>query len=49
MDEVPAPKVRVGDDARVAYHKEKAARIEANRRLRISRKNVRDVRTKAGQ
>jgi hypothetical protein len=46
MDEVQST-VKVGDHAKVAYQKEKAARIEANQRLRLSRRNVRDVRLKA--
>jgi hypothetical protein len=46
MDEV-ASTVKVGDHAKVAYQKEKAARIEANKRLRLSRRNVRNVRLKA--
>jgi hypothetical protein len=46
MDEVEST-VKVGDHAKVAYQKEKAARIEANKRLRLSRRNVRNVRLKA--
>lgn len=34
-------------DARVAWKMEEEARKEANRRLRISRSNVRNVRLKA--
>ncbi|MCP1790908.1 hypothetical protein ACVI1J_006494 [Bradyrhizobium diazoefficiens] len=34
-------------DARVAWKLEQAARKEANKRLRISRSNVREVRLKA--
>lgn len=47
LDEVPAPKVVPGMDARVAWKLEQAARKEANKRLRISRSNVREVRLKA--
>lgn len=47
LDEVPAPNVKPGDDARVAWRLERAARIEANHRLRVSRSNVRNVRLKA--
>lgn len=47
LDEVPAPKVVPGVDARVAWKLEEAARKEANKRLRISRNNVRNVRLKA--
>ncbi|WP_244423238.1 hypothetical protein [Bradyrhizobium sp. ORS 375] len=47
LDEVPAPKVVPGMDARVAWKLEQAARKEANHRLRVSRSNVRDVRLKA--
>ncbi|MDX3966181.1 MAG: hypothetical protein QHD01_06215 [Bradyrhizobium sp.] len=47
LDEVPAPKVKPGMDARVAWKLEEAARKEANKRLRISRNNVRNVRLKA--
>ncbi|NYG46339.1 hypothetical protein GGD67_003810 [Bradyrhizobium sp. IAR9] len=34
-------------DARVAWKLEEAARKEANKRLRVSRNNVRNVRLKA--
>jgi hypothetical protein len=44
---VPAPKVVPGMDARVAWKLEESARKEANKRLRISRSNVRNVRLKA--
>ncbi len=37
LDPVPAPLIRKGDDARVAWKKEEAARIEANERLVESR------------
>ncbi|MGJ4951879.1 hypothetical protein ACQR07_26065 [Bradyrhizobium sp. HKCCYLS20291] len=47
LDEVPAPIIKPGDDARVAWRLERAARIQANHRLRVSRSNVRDVRLKA--
>lgn len=43
-DEVPAPDIRPGVDARRAWKMEEAARIEANSRLRIGRSNVRGVR-----
>lgn len=48
-DEVPAPNVRPGVDARVAWKLEEAARIEANHRLRVGRSNVRKARIKASQ
>ncbi len=44
LDEVPAPNVKPGDDARVAWRLERSARIEANHRLRVSRSNVRKLR-----
>ncbi|MDI2072447.1 hypothetical protein ABIF68_006150 [Bradyrhizobium japonicum] len=47
LDEVPAPKTAPGMDARVAWKLEEAARKEANKRLRISRSNVRNVRLNA--
>lgn len=43
-DEVPAPDTKPGMDARVAWKMEEAARIEANKRLRIGRSNTRNVR-----
>lgn len=46
-DEVPAPDIGPGDDARVAWKLEEAARIEANHRLRTGRANVRKARLKA--
>lgn len=46
LDPVPVPVIRAGDDARVAWKKEQAARKEANNRLRKSRtiySGVRDI------
>ncbi|CCD87467.1 conserved exported protein of unknown function [Bradyrhizobium sp. ORS 285] len=47
LDEVPAPRIKPCDNARVAWRWQLAARIEANHRLRVSRSNVRDEGLKA--
>ena len=44
LDPVPAPVIRLGTDARVAWKKEEAARKEANARLVKSRVIYRGVR-----
>ena len=44
LDPVPAPLVRPGDDARIAWKKEQAARREANGRLVRSREIYEGVR-----
>lgn len=44
LDPVPPPVVRAGDDARIAWRKEQAARREANGRLVKSREIYEGVR-----
>lgn len=48
LDPVQAPIIRVGDDARVAWKKEEAARKEANSRLVRSRGIYRGIRKTYG-
>lgn len=48
LDPVPVPMIRVGDDARVAWKREEAARQEANARLVRSRMIYRGVRKTYG-
>lgn len=49
LDPVPAPRNKVGDDARVAWRKEQAARREANSRLVKSREIYDGVRQSYGR
>jgi len=44
LDPVPVPLVRPGDDARIAWRKEQAARREANGRLVRSREIYEGIR-----
>jgi hypothetical protein len=48
LDPVAEPRIRPGDDARVAWKKEEAARIEANARLVKSRVIYRGIRKRYG-
>lgn len=48
LDPVPAPVIRPGDDARIAWRREQSARREANGRLVRSRQIYEDVRETYG-